>query len=920
MVKTFDKPRSLKQSDIWASAFYSQFLRIVCLAYLLLPSWIIVSFSDAGRVVAVDEVNAPKRESEQTAARLAEFEAEIAPILRNACTDCHGPDTQEASFRVDTLDPDLVYGPDVSWWTEVYAVIGKGEMPPPDAGRLKDSDREKLVQWLSQQLHMASIFRQQSGRPSTFRRLTRYEFNYAMQDLLQLPWDFARDLPPEADSEDGFQNRRDLLHVSVSQLETVHQLARTALNRATVKGAQPKTLTWNINMKDVSRLEWPKQEKQLADIKKELKEQPEKLQEEISRLEESFRQAHPRTYFRDSATGETVLAAWDYAGARYAILPVADLALPPTSVEQVAILPAGNWLNIELGNQLPDEGTLRVRIRASRTSTQSGRTPSMQLEFGWQASNEGRALLRVSKEDVLITAAPGKPEFYQWDIPLGEIYPRNSVRSSWPMGGTPSPSEYIRLVNSSASPDDILVDHVQVLAPVFDQWPPVSHLNIFPLAVMTAGDGAGVADNAAKFSQYARQIILPFMNRAWRRQVTSAELEQKLLLFEKVLPESDGFQEAVIEVLATVLASPHFLYVLQENSQQADTTSDSADDQLPPDQRLTAHELAVRLSLFLWCSIPDSQLLELAGNGQLTDPTVLVGQVQRLLDDQRSGRFSQHFVHQWLDLELLDFLNFSQHVPNFDPLLKEAMQREPIALFDEMLKNNQRVLGFIQSDYTMANERLARHYGLPEVEGNHFRRVSLDSNSRRGGLLTQAGLLAMNSDYPDSHPLKRGKWLLESLLNDPPPPPPPAVPQIDLTNPEIAKMTLKERIEDHRNHAACRSCHAKIDPWGIAFENYDALGQWRDEVQGNPVDATSELFNGQTLAGIEGLRHFLLDHRQDQFVAALVHKLTTYALGRPLGFGDRADLEAITAEVRRDGDGLRTLIEKVVTSRLFLSK
>ena len=162
--------------------------------------------------------------------------------------------------------------------------------------------------------------------------------------------------------------------------------------------------------------------------------------------------------------------------------------------------------------------------------------------------------------------------------------------------------------------------------------------------------------------------------------------------------------------------------------------------------------------------------------------------------------------------------------------------------------------------------------------------------------------------------------MLESLLNDPPPPPPPAVPEIDLTDPEIAKMTLKERIEDHRNHPACMSCHVKIDPWGIAFENFDALGRWRDKVKGKPVDATSRLFNNEPLHGMDGLKRFLLKNRQDQFVQALVHKMAVYALGRPLTFADRAGLEEITARVRQQGDGLRTLITEVAGSELFRTK
>jgi hypothetical protein len=272
-------------------------------------------------------------------------------------------------------------------------------------------------------------------------------------------------------------------------------------------------------------------------------------------------------------------------------------------------------------------------------------------------------------------------------------------------------------------------------------------------------------------------------------------------------------------------------------------------------------------------------------------------------------------------MQLLDFLDVDKKTfPQFNNDLKEAMQGEPEAFFREVLQKNDSVIDFLHADYTMANERLARHYGLRDVYGNHMRKVTLKPEDRRGGLLTQAGLLAMNSDGKDSHPLKRGIWLLESLLNDPPPPPPPAVPEIDLADPEIAKMTLKQRLEDHRNHAACNSCHAKIDPWGIAFENYDAFGRWRDRVNGKSVDATSVLFNNQQLDGMDGLKRFLLKNRQDQFVRAMVYKMTTFALGRPLTFADHSSIDRITADVRQQGDGLATLVRLVATSKLFRSK
>lgn len=845
---------------------------------------------------------ATKREAPK--ANLVDFEKTVQPILQRSCVQCHGDETREGNIRVDTLDPNLLQGKDVAWWLEVLAVLTKGEMPPPDESVMSDADRVTVISWLSRELQLASSVRRATGGHSSFRRLTRYEYNYALQDLLGLPYDFAKDLPPEPVSEDGFQNDAAMLHMSVVQLETYRELARKALRRATVRGERPPVLHWGVTMKEASRFEWPKQAEQIAKVKEQFKEDPEKQKQELDRLAKRFSQPHGGSYYRDLNTGRTARTSWAYYGAKYAFKPTAARRELPETFDHVVIIPHGRNQNqiVELGNQVPDEGIMRVRVRASRTSTETPEVPSMQLEFGWRASNEGRAILRVSTEDTRVEAAPEQPEIYQWDIPLGEIYPRNSVRKTSPMGAMPNPSEYIRLVNSSASPGEIQVDYVEVMAPVYDQWPPESHQRIFI-----------ESPNREDESLYAREVLQAFMTRAWRRKITANEIDQKLKLFHAMREQCEDFEEAMVEVLATVLSSPDFLYVVRDDLvSKAGTPEDTG--------LLSAPDLATRLALFLWCSVPDTQLLRLAESGELLDRKVLEGQIQRMLEDPRSERFSEHFVRQWLNMALLDFLDIQQHTPGFDPLLKEAMQREPVAFFHEILRRDASVLDFVHADYTMVNERLAKHYGLSAVKGNGFRRVRFEPLHHRGGLLTQAGLLAMNSDGKDSHPLKRGIWLLENLLNDPPPPPPPAVPEIDVADPEIAKMTLKQRLEDHRNQVACKSCHAKIDPWGIAFENYDAVGRWREQIDGKPVDATSVLFNNQTLAGMEGLKRFLLQHRQDQFVRALVHKVTAYALGRPLTFADYARVDTITTDLRQQGDGLATLLRLVAMSELFRTR
>ncbi len=811
------------------------------------------------------------------------FESEIAPVLARSCAQCHGPGNQEAGFRVDTLDCDLVHGEDTDRWLEVMEVLTNGEMPPEDGPGLADEDRSRIIEWLSAQVQIASQARRAEERHSSFRRMTRYEYNYALQDLLGLELDFAKDLPPDPASEDGFRNSSEVLRMSASQYADYLDLNRDALIRATVRGARPETMYWGVSAERASA-------SRLA--RSETADPPGRSGDRASR----------GAHYVNTRTGQTAPATWDFRLAKYAWAPETSPPAVPAPSDYMAVLPAGDRLIVELGNRLPDEGTLRVRVRAWRVSSDPGLAPSIALEFGWQGNNNSKASFRISDRELVVDAPPGKPEFYQWEIPLSEIYPRNPARKTVELG-TPkrvNPSEYIQLHNTSLTPSaEVRLDYVEVSAPVYEHWPPASHRRIF-IDSQNAGDE----------SVYAREIVSNFMVRAWRRSVTDAEVDRKMAFWAHIRPACEDFEQAVVATLATVLSSPRFLYLVQTEHPPA-----------AGDRTLDEFELATRLSMFLWCSIPDDELLALAAQGRLSDPDELIRQTRRMLADPRHERFSNHFVRQWLDMDLLVYLTVdSSTYPQFDDVLKAAMQQEPVAFFEEALQNDRSVIDFIHADYALVNERLARHYGIGDVYGPRFRKVTLQPEARRGGLLTMAGLLAMNSDGTDSHPLKRGIWLLESLLNDPPPPPPPAVPEIDLANPEILKLTVKQRIEDHRDKAACLSCHVKIDPWGIALENFDAVGSWRTQIQGKEIDASSLLFNQQRLDGVEGLKRYLLTNRQDQFARAIAHKLTTFALGRPLTFGDHASVDRLTAKFRKEGDGLATLVALIVTSDVFQSR
>ncbi len=825
------------------------------------------------------------------AADLASFEQVIGPILEKACLECHGPDKEKGGIRIDELDPDLVHGEDVDWWLDVQSVLTNGEMPPEGKGELAAADRGAVIEWLSTEVQTASMVRRGAGEHSSFRRMTRYEYEYALQDLLGLPYSFADDLPPDPVSEDGFQNSSELLHLTPTQLRAYLESSRKALRAVTVRGDQPAPLFWEVSMKDAAARAWRRQNGQVASVREKHAADPQKMEQELRKLRERFAKRPGGAHFESLETGRVGRQSWGYNGAKFAWSPFDERMPPaePSSDDDVAILPRGQGLIVELGERLPEVGMLQVRVRASRADQSPGPPPSLRLAFGWQASNDSRLVVDVSEQDLVVEATPGSPAVYEFRVPLPEIRPRNWVRKTAKMGGLPSPSEYVKIVNSSLSGGAIRVYHVAVEAPVFDQWPPASHLALFP-----------VNHHGGDEQAYAEEVLTRFLPRAWRRTPSADEIKSKLDLFTRLRTGSEDFQSAMTEVLATVLASPQFLYV-----------------GTPAEHDIA---LASRLSMFLWCSTPDYELLELAESGALSEDGTLQAQVQRMLADPKAERLSQHFVSQWLGMSLLDYLQVDRKAyPKFSPALKASMGEEPVAFFSELLRSDLSVLEFLHSGFTMADERLAKHYGLQGVIGNEFRRVPVGDQQARGGLLAQAGLLAMNSDGKDSHPLKRGVWLLERLLNDPPPPPPPAVPEIDLADPRIAKMTLKERIEDHRNHAACMSCHAKIDPWGIAFENFDAAGRWRDDVGGKPIDANSTLFNGQELAGLSGLKAFLIENRQDQFVRALVHKMAAFALGRPLSFEDRAAIDSITAELRESGDGLATMVTLIATSELFVN-
>ena len=401
----------------------------------------------------------------------------------------------------------------------------------------------------------------------------------------------------------------------------------------------------------------------------------------------------------------------------------------------------------------------------------------------------------------------------------------------------------------------------------------------------------------------AREILQRFTDRAFRRPANAQELDGLMGLFNRSQEAGDGFEASVKQALTAVLVSPHFLF--------------RGEPQVEPDNpgmvyQISEHALASRLSYFLWSSMPDDELLMLATKGRLRRN--LEAQVRRMLVDPRSRALVDNFAGQWLQLRTLDIVAPDEKLfPGFDSELRTALRAETEALFEHILRKDRPVTEFLTADYTFVNERLARHYGLREVTGPKFVRVSLQGTGRRG-VLTHGSVLTLTSNPNRTSPVKRGKWILENILASPPPPPPPGVPALESKE---THGTLRQRMDAHRDNPMCSSCHAKMDPLGFAFEHFDAVGHFREKDGDAPVETRGALVSGERFADHEELSRVLSDARQAEFLRCLSEKVLTYALGRGLEYYDRPAVAAIETRLRKRGLRFSALVQAVVESVPF---
>ena len=439
--------------------------------------------------------------------------------------------------------------------------------------------------------------------------------------------------------------------------------------------------------------------------------------------------------------------------------------------------------------------------------------------------------------------------------------------------------------------------------------------------------------DATERKQYAREVIARFTKKAFRRPVDDKTIDRLVGIAEEAYTKGgQNFERGVGQAFLAVLASPRFLYRVEESTAPTEKIA-------PIDE----YALASRLSYFLWSTMPDDELFKLADAGQLRSN--LKPQVKRMLADSKSKEFIENFTGQWLQVRDVDGIAINERAiffrdsdlpkpppgerrrgrnriePKFelDGELRRAMQEETTEYFKYIVKENRSIREMLDSDYTFVNEKLAKVYEIPDVKGKNTRRVTLPEGSPRGGMLTHGSILVVTSNPTRTSPVKRGVFILDNFLGTPPPPPPPDIPELEAAEATFKdrEPTLRESLELHRNAPLCSSCHSRMDPLGLALENFNALGAWRDKERGQPIDPSSKLITGETFDDIRGLRKILAESRYMDFYRCLTEKLLTYALGRGLEFYDVATVDQIVAELEKDDGRFSTLLMGVIESAPF---
>ena len=831
----------------------------------------------------------------EISANATELDPVVGKFVQRYCMDCHDADTEKGdrSFEPFLKSPSAVS--QHATLEEILEQLNLGEMPPKKrkVDQPADAERRKIVSEITRYLTAVET----SAKPAStvMRRLTRYEYNSTIRDLLGVDTDAAdmTRLFPTDPRTHGFANLGSSQALSEHQLGLYMDAARRYLDMALVFGRkQPESQKWVFKPRDFNG--------------------------------------------EKNNVGTVRYRVW---GKDYEHLDIAH-GQPVDS---------GPTYPRELARKgVPVDGRYRIRVTATAIGRKHPYDPaifpndlSVPLQLGlWHVPDESFLGKRASEGRVLIGAydlsdnermeieetvwmPAGSLPFVHWINGPGasKRIMRVLTERYHPEAERRSQTKVDRFREQGAKvPEDALVQKVwisdlyqgprvrlyglEIEGPLHDQWPPSGHRNI-----------AGMETDPEKLN--VAEVIVSFAAKAFRRPVRQDEVAHQIAFVREQMAGGVNKVEALKQGLTAILTSPRFLFLDEGDPAESDP--------------LDGHQLASRLSYALWSSMPDARLTNLVADGRLHDAKIFAAEIDRLLDDSRSAAFVEHFTDAWLHLYKIGSMppGDKQFPAYYRGRLEPAMKTETRMFVGDALKHNRPVQHLLSSRSTFVNGSLARHYGLTNIAGNAFQKIVFPANIRRAGLLGHASVLTATANGVETSPVVRGVWVLENILGTPPSPPPPDVPPIE---PDTrGATTIREQLAKHRDVPACADCHAKIDPWGFALEFYDPIGGFRErypiiredgrisERQGRPIDGAGNLPGGGFVRDDSSLRTELLA-RRDMFTRNLVRKILTYAIGRELTFRDNAEVEQITQQVIQSGYGFRDLARLCLGSQIFRNR
>lgn len=809
----------------------------------------------------------------------------IATFFKTSCVKCHSADSKDSEFRIDaTLFPKFDDPALKARWSEIVDVLNSHSMPPekepqPDALRVA-----AVVDWITEQIVSAEKRLRETS--VVMRRLNRTEYRNTIRELTGIDVDTSNF--PADPLAGGFDNVGAALTFSPMQMELYLDTAQRILREAIVTGDQPPAIRWRFEIdsgdSDSNRVRTDGQNPIVNGGRNEVVDGFKRVHHDSwdKKLNvRDFAMKHPGLYRVRMRAGGRVPG-------REEVVDSATKFLQKRFDDQMKQNPKGEkWHRSQMERDLAhfrtdrmyDYGPVRLKLVQDL-----GGQPRTVAEFDVPESFD-----KPGVHEVLVpftTQRAGVTIEYAYSIP-------KVLENFWMQTG----DEFAR--------PELFVDWIEIEGPIYESWPPKSHTMLVPEVITEANEARDV-----------ETVIGRFTRRAFRRPVTREEVAPYVGIYQQARKDKQSIEESMRAAMAAVLISPNFLYLVETPNGES--------------SKVGSFELASRLSTFLWSSSPDAELMRAAENSQLLNSEVLAAQFERMLRDPRSEQLVQNFTDQWLGLREVGANPPAPDLyPHYDRHLELSMIEEGRALFRTILRENRNVLDFVAPDYVVINERLARFYEIDNVRGDHFRVVSIPADSPRAGILTQTAMLTITSNGTRTSPVKRGTWVLKNVLGTDPGLPVANAGDIAPKVPGIDKATVRQRLEIHRQLPQCARCHDKIDPLGLALENFNASGQFRlqegfgykgrIEKDDPRIDASSKLPDGTRVDGPIELRR-ALRVQEDKFLRCLTQKLLTYALGREMTIADEPVIKQIVAHTKQHDYQLREMLKAIITSEAFLSQ